>query len=57
VDTILHVKRGFEPTNYFEYRETRLYTCTGVREPNSQALVTGTTVPVDIVIPTPEDEA
>jgi hypothetical protein len=50
-------RRGFEPTNYFEYRETRLYTCTGVREPNSQALVTGTTVPVDIVIPTPEDEA
>lgn len=57
IKTNLHVKRGFEPTNYFEYRETRLYTCTGVREPNSQALVTGTTVPVDIVIPTPEDEA
>lgn len=46
--------RTFEPTNYFEYKETRLYTCTGVREPNTQALVTGTTVPVAIVQPPPE---
>jgi len=36
--------------NYFEYEETRLYTCTGARDYAVQAAVTGSTVPVDIEI-------
>ena len=39
---------GFVPAQYYRYEETRQYTCTGVREPNTQALITGSTVPVDI---------
>lgn len=45
---------GSEPVtpSYFEYKETRMYTCTGARMPNSEALISGSTVPVDI----PEEE-
>ena len=39
---------GFQPTPYFKYEENRLYTCTGAREPNSQAIISGSTIPVDI---------
>lgn len=54
---------GSQPVagGYFKYEETRMYTCTGAREPNTQALVTGSTVPVEIETdppePPPNDEA
>ena len=57
IETILHADTPFIHSKYFEYAETKMYTCTGVREPNTQALITGSTVPTDIVIPPPEDEA
>ena len=42
----------FESETFFEYKETRLYTTTGAREPNNQAIITGSTIPVDIPIST-----
>ena len=45
----------YRPDTHFEYKETRLYTCTGVRQPNAQAMVTGTTVPVDLPVTPPEE--
>ena len=33
---------------YFKYEETRLYTCTGAREPNNEAIISNSTIPVDI---------
>lgn len=48
---------GFQPTPYFRYEENRLYTCTGAREPNSQAIISGSTIPVDIEVdPVDDDE-
>ena len=55
IETILHADAPFIHSKYFEYNETKMYTCTGVREPNTQALITGSTIPQDIVIPDPED--
>ena len=46
---------SYLPDNHFEYKETRMYTCTGVRQPNAQAMVTGTTVPVDMPVVPPEE--
>lgn len=48
--------RGFSPESYFRYQETRMYTCTGVRLPNKDALVADSTIPVDIVEPPDETE-
>lgn len=39
---------GFRPAPYFKYEENRLYTCTGAREPNTQAIISNSTIPVDI---------
>jgi hypothetical protein len=42
----------FESKTFFEYKETRLYTTTGAREPNNQAIITGSTIPVDVTTDT-----
>ena len=38
---------GFRPAPYFRYEENRMYTCTGAREPNTQAIISNSTIPVD----------
>lgn len=40
----------FESESFFEYKETRMYTTTGAREPNNQAIITGSTIPVDVPV-------
>lgn len=50
-DSLAGANSDFEPYSWFEYAETKLYTCTGVREPNNQAIISNSTIPVDV---TPE---
>lgn len=42
----------FESETFFEYKETRMYTTTGAREPNNQAIISGSTIPVDVPVGT-----
>lgn len=45
---------NFTSDNHFTYQETRQYTCTGVRKPNSSAIPGSSLIPVDIPVdPTP----
>lgn len=47
-----HGPGEFVPTDYFQYSETRMYTCTGVRAPNTQAIISDSTIPIEVPITT-----
>lgn len=49
-DAIGTIDVPFQAESFFQYRETRMYTTTGAREPNSQAIISNTSIPKDIPI-------